>query len=106
VRVSDPSNGLSIALIMATNYVTDESQITLLFSPASSVDYHGNEDAKDDGDAVKSGYTYAVVVRTKVSNSFLSAATSNCLFKKLFAHCLWSELVMTYFLSWGRMQGL
>ncbi|CAK9201296.1 unnamed protein product [Sphagnum troendelagicum] len=65
VRVSDPSNGLSIALIMATNYVTDESQITLLFSPASSVDYHGNEDAKDDGDAVKSGYTYAVVVRTK-----------------------------------------
>lgn len=102
VRVSDPSNGLSIALIMATNYVTDESQITLLFSPASSVDYHGNEDAKDDGDAVKSGYTYAVVVRTKVSNSFLSAATSNCLVKKIFAHCLWSELVMRYFFVMGK----
>lgn len=101
VRVSDPSNGLSIALIMATNYVTDESQITLLFSPASSVDNHGNEDAKDDGDAVKSGYTYAVVVRTKVSNSFLSAATSNCLVKKLFAHCVWSELVMRYFFCYG-----
>jgi hypothetical protein len=67
VRISDPSNALSVALIMATNYATDESQITLLFSPAPSADHQGNKHAKDDRTFVKSGYTYAVGVRTKVS---------------------------------------
>jgi hypothetical protein len=67
VRISDPSNPLSVALIMATNYATDESQITLLFSPAPSADHQGNKHAKDDRTFVKSGYTYAVGVRTKVS---------------------------------------
>jgi hypothetical protein len=67
VRISDPSNALSVALIMATNYATDESQITLLFSPAPSADHLGNKHAKDDRTFVKSGYTYAVAVRTKVS---------------------------------------
>jgi hypothetical protein len=65
VRISDPSNALSVALITATNYATDESQITLLFSPAPSADHQGNKHAKDDRTFVKSGYTYAVGVRTK-----------------------------------------
>lgn len=52
IRIWDSTNEFSAALIMATNYATGESQVTILFSPGK--------------DAAKHGFTFAVAVKTKV----------------------------------------
>lgn len=59
VRIMDPTNKFSAAVILATNYATDESQVTLLFAPGRNADKEG------DREAVKYGYTYAVRIKTK-----------------------------------------
>ena len=60
VRIWDPQQNVSAAVILATNYATDESQVTLLLAPGKDVDRQGGRDS------VKYGYTYAVAAKTKV----------------------------------------
>lgn len=57
IRVWDATAGFSAAVIMATNYATGESQVTILFALGA--------DAGGSG-LVKRGCTYAVAVTTKV----------------------------------------
>lgn len=60
VRIWDPTANFSAAVILATNYATDESQVTLLFAPGKNVEREGGRDA------INHGYTYAVAAKTKV----------------------------------------
>ncbi|KAG0610707.1 hypothetical protein M758_7G085500 [Ceratodon purpureus] len=59
IRIWDSTKEFSAAVIMATNYATDESQVTILFAPGRDVNPEG------DREAVKCGFTYAVAVKTK-----------------------------------------
>jgi hypothetical protein len=45
VRIWDPQQNVSAAVILATNYATDESQVTLLFAPGKDVDRQGARDS-------------------------------------------------------------
>lgn len=58
----------SAAVILATNYATDESQVTLLFAPGKDSDRGKNGEIKPEGDrdCVRFGFTYAVAVKSKV----------------------------------------
>lgn len=58
IRILDPSTKFSAAVILATNYATGESQVTILFALA-------DDDEHDE--SIKCGYTYAVAVKTKVN---------------------------------------
>lgn len=60
VRIWDSKQEFSAAVIMATNYAPDESQVTILFARGKGMDGKGSRDA------VKYGYTYAFDVKTKV----------------------------------------
>ena len=64
VRIWDSHLKASADVILATNYATVESQVTLLFAPGHDVDRDGGRHS------VKHGYTYAVDARTKVSPFF------------------------------------
>lgn len=66
VRIWDPQQNFSAAVILATNYATDESQVTLLFAPGKDVEREGGRDS------VKYGYTYAVAAKTKVVRFFIA----------------------------------
>jgi hypothetical protein len=59
VRIWDSTANFSAAVILATNYATDESQVTLLFAPGKNVAREGGRDA------INHGYTYAVAAKTK-----------------------------------------
>ncbi|KAG0603364.1 hypothetical protein M758_10G087700 [Ceratodon purpureus] len=59
VRIWDPQQNFSAAVILATNYATDESQVTLLFAPGKEVKREGGRDS------VQYGYTYALAAKTK-----------------------------------------
>lgn len=71
VRIWDPAAKFSAAVILATNYATDESQVTLLFAPGKNVDREGSRDS------VKYGYTYALAVKTKVASSHIPPFSVN-----------------------------
>lgn len=56
LRIADFANGVSVGVIMATNYATAESQVTLLFTLSSSK-----------GSSFQPGRTYSVYGRSKES---------------------------------------
>lgn len=60
IRIWDPEKGFSAAAIVATNYASAESEVTILFALGKKV-HEGSSDR-----AVKWGHTYAVAVKTKV----------------------------------------
>lgn len=68
IRLWDPKMEFSAAVILATNYATDESQVTLLFAPGKDSDRGKNGEIKPEGDrdCVRFGFTYAVAVKSKV----------------------------------------
>lgn len=59
IRIWDPEKGFSAAAIVATNYASAESEVTILFALGKKV-HEGSSDR-----AVKWGHTYAVAVKTK-----------------------------------------
>ncbi|KAJ7551179.1 hypothetical protein O6H91_06G003300 [Diphasiastrum complanatum] len=59
-RIIDPVTHFSVAVIMASNYATGESQVTLLFSPSDQ-----KSDFPLHRSGIKQGGTYAVAVVTK-----------------------------------------
>ena len=74
IRIWDATNEFSAAVIMATNYATDESQVTILFAPGK-----GDRGRPEGRASVQHGFTYAVAVKTKVGSSSLLLPTSLCL---------------------------
>jgi hypothetical protein len=72
VRLWDPESNFSAAVILATNYVTEESQVSLLFTPCKEDLGSTNKGAirsEEDGKYVLR--TYAVAEMSKVSVTFV-----------------------------------